>query len=214
MGRSPEQPPRLVRPGGRVTAVDISPEMLMLAKRRIFDLGLTNVEFREGRAEAIPVEDGVFDVLLASLSLMYVIERGGAAREVRRVLRPGGRLVAALWAGPDKCDIVLFQQTSGRFAPARPVPGSVLGCLRTRPASWRSCRTQALMPMLKGRSWASTSPISTWRGRSWPVLLPRDSRPIGGKKPGRRVQAVMWPGGRGPRHFRNVTRFLIGHAVE
>jgi len=53
----------------------ISCDMLLLAKRRATDLGLRNVEFREGRAEAIPAEDSAFDAVLASLSLMYVIDR-------------------------------------------------------------------------------------------------------------------------------------------
>jgi SAM-dependent methyltransferase len=74
------------------------------------------------------------DVVLASLSLMYVIDRAAAAREIARVLRPGGRFVAAVWAGPAECDIVWFQQTAGSFAPAPPVPGVGPGALAdTRP---------------------------------------------------------------------------------
>ena len=69
------------------------------------------------------------DTLLASLSLMYVIDRTAAAREIRRVLRPGGRFVAAVWAAAARCDIVLFQQTAGRFAPTPPVPGVGPGAL-------------------------------------------------------------------------------------
>jgi len=87
----------LVDRAGRVTGVDISSQMLSLAQRRATELGLKNVEFREGRAEAIPTEDVAFDVVLACLSLMYAIDRVTAAREIARVLRPGGRLVAAVW---------------------------------------------------------------------------------------------------------------------
>src|SRR5207249_4865987 len=79
---------------------------------------------------ALPVEDGSVDAVLASLSLMYAIDRAAAAHEIARVLRPGGRLVvAAAWAGPELCDIVLFQQTAGRFAPPPPVPGVGPGAL-------------------------------------------------------------------------------------
>src|SRR5438094_986327 len=46
-----------------------------------------------------------------------------------RVLRPGGRFVAAVWAGPEEADIVLLQQTAGRFAPAPPVPDVGPGAL-------------------------------------------------------------------------------------
>ena len=84
---------------------------------------------REGRAEALPADDGAFDAVLAGLSLMYAIDRSAAAREIARVLRPGGRLAAAVWAGPEQCDIVRFQQAAGRFAPTPPVPGVGPGAL-------------------------------------------------------------------------------------
>lgn len=114
---------------GRVLAVDISPEMLSIAGQRAKSAGLSNVELREGRAEAIPAEDGSIDVLLAGLSMMYVIDRPAAAKEIARVLKKGGRFVAAVWAGPDLCDIVRFQQTAGSFAPPPPVPGVGPGAL-------------------------------------------------------------------------------------
>ena len=91
--------------------------MLAVARRRATELGLDHVTFREGRAEEIPADHGAVEVVFASLSLMYAIDRAAAAREIARVLRPGGRLVAAVWAGPEQCDLVLFQQTAGRFAP-------------------------------------------------------------------------------------------------
>jgi len=108
---------------GRVVASDISQDMLRIAARRAGDMQHSNIEFAEGGAESIPAEDSSFDVVLASLSLMYVIDRSAAAREIARVLRPGGRFVAAVWAAPDVCNIVLFQQTVGSFAPPPPVPG-------------------------------------------------------------------------------------------
>ena len=56
--------------------------MLGLAAQKAKNLGITNVEFQEGRAESIPAEDSSFDIVLASLSLMYVIDRAAAAREI------------------------------------------------------------------------------------------------------------------------------------
>jgi SAM-dependent methyltransferase len=114
---------------GRVLGIDPSPEMLALARNRIVARGLTNVTLREGRAEAMPADDRDFDVVLSSLTLMYVIDRAAAANEIRRALRPGGRFIASVWAGPDECDIVLFQQTAGRFADPPPVPGVGPGAL-------------------------------------------------------------------------------------
>ncbi|MFN2495518.1 MAG: methyltransferase domain-containing protein [Pseudonocardiaceae bacterium] len=118
----------LVADDGFVLAVDISPEMLDRARRRS-EGSSARFEVREAAAEAIPAGENTFDAILASLSLMYVIDRAAAARELARVLRPGGRLVAAVWAGPESCDIVLFQQTAGRFAPTPPVPGVGPGAL-------------------------------------------------------------------------------------
>lgn len=122
-GAVAEQAARLVGPEGLVVGVDISPDMLRVAHERLAARGLAKVSLREGRAEALPAEDESFDVVLASLSLMYVIDRATAARELARVLRPRGRLIAAVWAEPAECDIVLFQQTAGRFAGPPPVPG-------------------------------------------------------------------------------------------
>src|ERR1700757_2924251 len=72
----------LVGPYGQVSGVDISPEMIAFAQQRGAALGLTNCSFRDGRGEAIPATNSSFDVLLASLSLMYVIDRAAAAREI------------------------------------------------------------------------------------------------------------------------------------
>src|SRR5215470_2390857 len=71
-----------VGPGGRVMGIDISPDMLRAARERIAARGLSRVDLREGRAEALPAADGAFDSVLASLSLMYVIDRSAAAREL------------------------------------------------------------------------------------------------------------------------------------
>jgi SAM-dependent methyltransferase len=80
-----------VTPGGAVTAMDISPEMLRLTRQRAASMGLSNLE---GRAEEIPTPSGRFDAVLASLSLMYVIDRGaGRPRDCPRASarRAGGR---------------------------------------------------------------------------------------------------------------------------
>jgi SAM-dependent methyltransferase len=98
-------------------------------RRSATSAGLGNLTFLEGRAEAIPAEDAAFSVVIACLSVMYVIDREAAASEIARVLKPGGRFVAAVWAEPEQCDIVLFQQTAGRFAAPPPVLGVGPGAL-------------------------------------------------------------------------------------
>lgn len=68
-GAVAERAAQLVGPHGHVLGVDISPDMLTIAQGRVAARGLTNVSLREGRAEAVPAEEGAFDVVLASLSL-------------------------------------------------------------------------------------------------------------------------------------------------
>jgi ubiquinone/menaquinone biosynthesis C-methylase UbiE len=102
-----------IGPDGIVTAIDISPEMLVIARQRSASTGLADISFHLGRAEEIPVPSAQFDVVLASLSLMYVIDRDTAARELARVLRPGGRLAAAVWGSPEEADIVLLRAVLG-----------------------------------------------------------------------------------------------------
>jgi len=188
--------------------------MLGLARRRVAELALTNVDFREGRAETIPAEAGVFDAVLASLSLMYAIDRGAAARELRRVLRPGGRFVAAVWAPPDRCDIVLFQQTAGRFAPPPPVPGVGPGALADATGFLTQLSDAGIHAHVETEELGFDFKEFEL---AWEVLAGVTTAQLA---PERRqeakaaVQGVMWPGGRGPREFRNVTQFLVGRAVS
>lgn len=209
-GAVAERAAAIVGPRGQVVGVDISPEMLAQAGQRAAARGLENVAFREGRAEALPADDGSFDVVLASLSLMYVIDRAAAAREIARVLRPGGRLVAAVWSGPEQCDIVRFQQTAGSFAPPPPVPGVGPGALADAKPFVEQLATAGI------RARVETEPLGfdfEDFGSAWDVLagvttaqLPPERR----QQAKEAVLAAMYPDGDGPRHFRNVTQFIIG----
>jgi SAM-dependent methyltransferase len=204
---------RLVGPAGKVTAVDISPDMLTLARRRLVESGHANVDFREGRAEQLPVDDRAFDVLLASLSLMYAIDRAAAAREMKRVLRPGGRVVAAVWAGAERCDIVLFQQTAGKFAPPPPVPGVGPGALADPTPFLAQLADVGIDARVETEELGFDFPDFEL---AWEVLAGVTTAQL---SPERRqeakeaVQAIMWPQGRGPRHFLNVTQFLVGRVA-
>ena len=203
----------LVGPAGKVTAVDISPDMLALTRRRLVESGHTNVDLREGRAEQLPVDDGSFDVVLASLSLMYAIDRAAAAREIRRVLRPGGRFVAAVWAAAERCDIVLFQQTAGKFAPPPPVPGVGPGALANPAPFLAQLADVGIDARVETEELGFDFPNFEL---AWEVLagVTTAQLPLERQQEAREaVHAVLWPHGRGPRHFRNVTQFLVGRVA-
>jgi SAM-dependent methyltransferase len=200
----------LVAPGGQVLAVDISSEMLALAQQRAASLGLSNVAFRQGRAEALPADDASFDTLLAGLSFMYVIDRLAAAFECARVLRPGGRLVASVWAGPEHCDIVLLQQAVGRFAPEPPAPGVGRGALADPTPFLDQLRTAGIDARVETETLGFdfddfASAWETFAGVTAAQLSPEQREEARAA-----VMAAMWPQGDGPRHFRNLTQFIVG----
>ncbi len=202
----------IVGDNGRVVGHDISQDMLRIAVRRAADMQLSNVEFQEGRAESIPAEDSSFDVVLASLSLMYVIDRGAAAREVARVLRPGGRFVGAVWAAADKCDIVLFQQTAGSFAPPPPVSGVGPGAMAD-PSDF-----EGLLSKSGIRSQVETERLgfefSDFES-AWDVLAGVTTAkltPEVQEQAKNAVRDLMWNDGERSRYFQNTTQFIVGRA--
>jgi SAM-dependent methyltransferase len=194
--------------------VDISPEMLALARRSAAGLGFGGLTFLEGRAEAIPAEDATFDVVLACLSMMYVIDREGAARQIARVLKPSGRFVAAVWGEPDRCDIVLFQQTAGRFAAAPPVPGVGPGALADPSGFLRHLDAAGIEARVERQTLGFEFPDFT---SAWDALagVTTAGLPLARQREAKdAVMTAMYPNGDGPRHFRNVTQFIVGQVRE
>jgi ubiquinone/menaquinone biosynthesis C-methylase UbiE len=94
---------RTVGPEGRVLGIDVSSRMVELALQRSQRLATTNCTFASMGAEALTLPDTSFDVALCTLGLMYVPAPDQALREMRRVLRPGGRVVIAVWGERSKC---------------------------------------------------------------------------------------------------------------
>jgi len=88
---------RLVDPGGRVILTDRSTAMLEAAERRARELGLSNVQLRALDMEAIDLPEAAVDGVLCRLALMLVPDTTAALAGIRRVLRPGGRLIATVW---------------------------------------------------------------------------------------------------------------------
>jgi ubiquinone/menaquinone biosynthesis C-methylase UbiE len=78
--------------GTNVTGVELSPAMLAIARQRAADIGC-EVDFREGDAEHLPFQDGLFDTVVCSLALCTIPSPAAAIGEMKRVLAPGGRLL-------------------------------------------------------------------------------------------------------------------------
>lgn len=93
---------RRVGPGGSVLATDIAAPMLELAADAAREAGLANVEVRVMGAEQLELESDAFDAAISRNGLQFVSDLGAALAEIRRVLRPGGRLAAIVWASPDQ----------------------------------------------------------------------------------------------------------------
>lgn len=93
-----------VGPGGHVLATDISERMVARVQDEAAARGVLQVAARRLGAEDLnDVADGSFDVALCALGLMYLPDAGAGLTEMRRVLRPGGRAVAAVWGARPRC---------------------------------------------------------------------------------------------------------------
>lgn len=112
-----------VGPAGRVLGVDMTPEMIARARVTAAKHGFANVEFRQGRLEALPVDDATIDAVTSNCVINLVPDKPAVFREVARVLKPGGRLVVS--------DIVL----------ARPLPAAIADDLY----AWAGCVAGAML---------------------------------------------------------------------
>jgi arsenite methyltransferase len=81
-----------VGPNGHVVGVDMTEEMLAKSRRSARAMGLTNVEFREGILEKLPLDDGWADVVISNGVINLCADKRQVFGEIWRVLRPGGHL--------------------------------------------------------------------------------------------------------------------------
>ena len=102
---------------GAVVGTDISGEMVERARRHAAEHAIDNARFERCDAEALPYADAGFDAAVCGLGLMYVAEPLQALREMRRLLRPGGRAAAAVWGARQSCGWAeIFPITDARVA--------------------------------------------------------------------------------------------------
>lgn len=100
-----------VGPDGSVAGLDPNPGMLAVARESV-PSGAT-VDWHEAPAEAVPLPDGSFDVALCGMGLQFFSDRRAGLREIRRVLAPGGRLVASL-PGPVPAPLEIMAEELSR----------------------------------------------------------------------------------------------------
>jgi ubiquinone/menaquinone biosynthesis C-methylase UbiE len=91
----------LVRPGGTLISSDGADAMLEVARARAVELGVDNVEFQQLELEWIDLEAASVDAVLVRWGIMLIVDPAAAAREIRRILRSGGRAAFAVWDAPE-----------------------------------------------------------------------------------------------------------------
>lgn len=101
---------RRVGPKGHVIATDLSEEPLKIAGERARERNLANLEFRQADAHALPFSVSEFDLITCRFGVMFFADLPRALGEMKRVLRPGGRVAFAAWGSFDQ---PYFQSTVG-----------------------------------------------------------------------------------------------------
>jgi SAM-dependent methyltransferase len=120
---------RRVGPTGRAIGVDMTDEMLALARRNAQEAGAANVEFRKGTIEALPLDDSSVDVVISNCVINLASDKAAVFAEIARVLKPGGRMGVS--------DVVADDLLS---AEQRAERGSYVGCIAGA-LSFREFRT-------------------------------------------------------------------------
>jgi len=107
--------------GAAVTGLDLTPELLDVAKRRAAAEGISEITWTEGDAERLPFPDRSFDVVVSSCGLMFAPDQARVAAEVARVIRKGGRIGIQAWTHGSGVG-AMFRVTAAYMPPPPGVP--------------------------------------------------------------------------------------------
>ena len=137
---------------GRVTGVDPAPRLLQVARARAASEG-KKVDFLPGDAASLPAGDASVDVIVLVFAVIFAPDPGAAAREMSRVLAPGGRIVLSAWIPAG----AMFEMTSAAVGAVRQAVGAPRQSRSpgTTVTSWRACSSRTAS--------ASTSTGTAWR---------------------------------------------------
>jgi len=126
-GGSTLQMAERVGPGGEAFGLDISEAMLAVARRRAADEGVTAARFLQADAQTYPFETGAYDAAFSRFGVMFFADPVAAFANVRRALRPGGRIAFVCWRSPAENPIMtLPMDAAAPFLP-EPPPGPKVG---------------------------------------------------------------------------------------
>jgi arsenite methyltransferase len=109
---------RQVGPSGKAIGIDMTPEMLELARANAAKGGYQNVEFLEGQIDALPLPDGSADLVISNCVVNLAPDKNKVFREIHRVLKPGGRVAIS--------DIALKQELPDELAQSA---AALVGCI-------------------------------------------------------------------------------------
>ena len=125
----------------QIVGVDSAEPFLEAARQRLTD---ERVSFRQGDAQALPEPDDSFDVAVSGLVLNFIPDKQAAAREMARVVRPGGTVALYLWDYPGQMQMMrYFFDTAAEFDPRAAEFDDGVKCTVCRPAPLKALLTDA-----------------------------------------------------------------------
>jgi protein-L-isoaspartate O-methyltransferase len=188
---------RRVGPTGRVFGLDMTGEMLALARENARRAGVGHVEFLQGEIEQVPLPDGSVDVIISNCAINLSSDKRRVLAEVFRVLKPGGRLAVSdivvrgeVTAAIRRSVELWIGWVAGRWS--RPI----VRCSRRRASrTWTSSRGASTGPRTRGQFSIRPASTSTASPGRWTAGSPAPSSGRGGRDGGARVRNAPGSGG-------------------